>query len=993
LIILSVSGVVEEHGMFIISVGLLVCFVLVVKSQTRIHKLEYRLDLIERATRRGATASVAEMPMAEPTPAVQAVAAYRGPVDVPVIAAEPEALPAPAAIQPTLRPEPSAKPKRNWTFNFEDLFGRRLPIWAGGITLAIAGVLIAKYAIDAGLMKIFTPWVRVIGGLLFGVGLIAGAEWALRKEASVDDPRIRQALSGAGIATLYATILVAANVYTLISPVAAFVGFAAVTAGALALSIRFGVASAVLGLAGGLAAPAMVGGMQPNVPLLAVYLALTIAGLAGVSRMQRWAWLGIIALAGGAGWSLWMIAASSAFDVMATLSVGGYVLLLAVALPMLVIDGPRAALFRSASAVIGAAQLALMVALGGFSMLNWGLFALLAVAGQWLAWRDKGLALVATISLGLSVMLLVIWPSPQPWEFSLVGGALALVHALPLLALLWKTPALVQRAVELCVLTLAALIVAMVHFYQPDRDTLFAFVAMGAGAIPAVGLASGWAREDRLGDACFALLTGTLATLLVSAFCFAAPIWLWPIGMAGIAAALLFFAAQAHDMRIDRVAAGFAVATLLMLILSGPGLYDETARLVGIAPNPVDVRSVLRWAVVAAMGVVFAVRARAGIVRAVAQAAAMLVGYGAVAQFMPVTLLPLVAAIALAGLAEASRRHVWPRLAAAIGTATALTAGWAIVPVGIWAGEASASLGGIQMSFEDITLTPVMIVKQVLVPATALVFALWRIRGQLPAVILRAAGGFAALLAIIAIHSLFRMGFALLIGSDFIRVGMAQRLVWEAMLIGGGWLVWRSPAVPARQWIAPALAAAGTLHALWYTLLLHNPLWALQAVGAWPLVNLLAPAFGLVLGGMFVLRKMLPDLATKKVRSLQLLVMALVSGFAWATLRQLFHGTLLFDPGVFDAEDILRSILAIALAVGFLLWGIRTQQRDWRIASLVLLIGAVGKVFLFDASGLEGLMRIASFVALGFSLIGIGWLYSRQLGRDAAAQGVADVRA
>ena len=40
---------------------------------------------------------------------------------------------------------------------------------------------------------------------------------------------------------------------------------------------------------------------------------------------------------------------------------------------------------------------------------------------------------------------------------------------------------------------------------------------------------------------------------------------------------------------------------------------------------------------------------------------------------------------------------------------------------------------------------------------------------------------------------------------------------------------------------------------------------------------------------------------------------------------------------------------------------------------------AVFKVFLIDAAGLAGLLRIASFMALGFSLIGIGWVYSRQL--------------
>jgi uncharacterized membrane protein len=107
--------------------------------------------------------------------------------------------------------------------------------------------------------------------------------------------------------------------------------------------------------------------------------------------------------------------------------------------------------------------------------------------------------------------------------------------------------------------------------------------------------------------------------------------------------------------------------------------------------------------------------------------------------------------------------------------------------------------------------------------------------------------------------------------------------------------------------------------------------------------------------------------------------MILILLFAASMLRQLFHGSLLVEPGLSQAEDIARSILAIALAIGFLLWGIRTEQRDWRIGSLLLMLAAVAKVFLWDTQGLEGLIRIASFVALGFSLIGIGWLYSRQL--------------
>jgi uncharacterized membrane protein len=41
----------------------------------------------------------------------------------------------------------------------------------------------------------------------------------------------------------------------------------------------------------------------------------------------------------------------------------------------------------------------------------------------------------------------------------------------------------------------------------------------------------------------------------------------------------------------------------------------------------------------------------------------------------------------------------------------------------------------------------------------------------------------------------------------------------------------------------------------------------------------------------------------------------------------------------------------------------------------------VSKVFLVDASDLTGLYRVASFLGLGLSLIGIGYLYQRLLFR------------
>jgi uncharacterized membrane protein len=110
--------------------------------------------------------------------------------------------------------------------------------------------------------------------------------------------------------------------------------------------------------------------------------------------------------------------------------------------------------------------------------------------------------------------------------------------------------------------------------------------------------------------------------------------------------------------------------------------------------------------------------------------------------------------------------------------------------------------------------------------------------------------------------------------------------------------------------------------------------------------------------------------------------MTLIFAFACSTLRQAFQGSILSEGLISQAEDIGYSLVAIGLGIGFLRWGIHVRERTWRIASLVLMLGAVAKVFLLDAGGLEGLLRIGSFVALGFSLIGIGWLYSRYLRSD-----------
>ncbi len=57
--------------------------------------------------------------------------------------------------------------------------------------------------------------------------------------------------------------------------------------------------------------------------------------------------------------------------------------------------------------------------------------------------------------------------------------------------------------------------------------------------------------------------------------------------------------------------------------------------------------------------------------------------------------------------------------------------------------------------------------------------------------------------------------------------------------------------------------------------------------------------------------------------------------------------------------------------------GIYRRISALRYASLAVLLITVLKVFLFDMGGLTGLYRAASFMGLGLSLVGIGYIYQR----------------
>ncbi|HEX7873102.1 MAG TPA: DUF2339 domain-containing protein [Sphingobium sp.] len=898
---------------------------------------------------------------------------------VPVIAETPSpALPQAVEPEPVLAAAPvappSAAPKASGQaigVRFEDLFGRKLPIWAGGITLAVAGVLLVKYSIDAGLLS---PGVRVIFGLIFGALLIGGAEVALQAKERVGDPRVAQALSGAGIASLYAAILAASNLYHLIGPVTAFIGLALVTVLAMGLSLRFGAPTALLGLVGGLAAPALVGEGPPNVPLLSAYLALAIGGLTALSRQQRWMWLGVSALIGGAGWGGLLIL-TGALDWATSLSLGLLVLLLGLALPLLAFTGTRVALFRSIAAIVAAAQIALLVAKGGFAPLEWSFYLLLAAALGWLAWREERLRPLPPVALAVGLLLTILWPLPPVWHFTAVILVLGLIHAGPALARLWRNGSGMIEAGQIVAVALVGHGIVWGH-YPKAGDGLLALLAVGAALLPASGAMLGWKRSERLEDARFVSLIVAVALLLADAAYLALPLWMMPVAMAVLTAAMVLLARAATDRRVEYAGLAFLAGSVAALLATDP-LLDELAHLVGEASSAPVAQALLRWASVAlAAGVAtwrISVRNRPGV-----EALAAILGYGAVAQVAPGWSLPVIASLGILVAVEGGRRLSGePARAAAIALA-GIALLWAVEPFGGWLEPALASLFGDPMLAGDL---PSLIdaLTRLALPAGVALFALLR-AGPVGQSRLRRVGmGLVAVVGMAAGHSVYKQLFHLDDAAELVRLGLAERTLWEALLLAAAFALWHWR---DRGRIALALAAAALFHGLWYGLVLFNPLTTEVAVGVCPVANLLLPAFAVLFAALWLIERTAWFGQTIIVRVAHVLRMILILLFAYMSLRQLFSGTLLVGTPVGSVENIGQSVLAIALAIGFLLWGIRVGRHDWRIGSLILMIAAVAKVFLLDAAGLEGLLRILSFLALGFSLIGLGWLYSRFLRQE-----------
>lgn len=191
---------------------------------------------------------------------------------------------------------------------------------------------------------------------------------------------------------------------------------------------------------------------------------------------------------------------------------------------------------------------------------------------------------------------------------------------------------------------------------------------------------------------------------------------------------------------------------------------------------------------------------------------------------------------------------------------------------------------------------------------------------------------------------------------------------------------WTHLSIWGQGLIAVAIARNVYFDLLMYTPILHGG----QHVGDIPLLNGVTLTYGGAI--ILVLYAMQKRMFVQQIDVLPKIyrIMTLVFVFTLTSLnvRQFFHGTNLETGKMMNAELYSYSVVWLMTGLGLLAYGMKRADKALRLAALVFLTLTIAKVFLVDASELEGLYRIFSFLGLGVSLIGLSMFYTRFMARS-----------
>src|SRR5882762_6737943 len=243
----------------------IVAFIFARKAFNQTAALRARLDVMETL----ASSATAARPMPPPLPAQEAPIAPSAADQIRIETTEEESPPPSQPVAPPPMPDiPAAAPASQPRPGFEERIGTRWVVWVGGLTLALGGFFMVRYAIEA-----------------------------------LQIANIPAILTAAGTSVVFATVYAAYALYGFLVPATAFILLGLVALGTLAAALLHGPALAGLGIAAAFVTPVLVSSEKPDFWALYIYLAVVTAAAFGLARIRLWRWLAITTIAFALLWT------------------------------------------------------------------------------------------------------------------------------------------------------------------------------------------------------------------------------------------------------------------------------------------------------------------------------------------------------------------------------------------------------------------------------------------------------------------------------------------------------------------------------------------------------------------------------------------------------------------------------------------------------------------------------------------------------------------
>jgi uncharacterized membrane protein len=201
----------------------------------------------------------------------------------------------PPAFRPPSEPPPGHSPPPPPSnpitrIEFERVFGGRVLAWIGGFATLLGVIFLMRSAVDS---SWFTEEIRTLMAAFGSLFLLGLGLWLHEKKGRLEVARIAVAVAIPG---LYATTVVAAQTYDLISPVIGLEAAALIGVLGVFIAVRWSsMLVGSVGMLGALAAPMLAGTVDESGSI--AYVAMALAASVGVLLWQRWNWLALGAFA------------------------------------------------------------------------------------------------------------------------------------------------------------------------------------------------------------------------------------------------------------------------------------------------------------------------------------------------------------------------------------------------------------------------------------------------------------------------------------------------------------------------------------------------------------------------------------------------------------------------------------------------------------------------------------------------------------------------